>query len=47
MSAGAVLAWSDAVAEPTAVRYTCQSNPAKSKRSNEEGLPASPFTTVD
>ncbi len=41
MSAG------DSLAEPTAVRYTYQSNLAKTNLSNEEGLPASPFTTVD
>ena len=42
-----VLVWSDAVTEPTAVRYAYQSNPAKANLYNEEGLPASPFTTVD
>lgn len=42
-----VLVWSDAVAEPTAVRYAYQSNPAKANLYNKEGLPASPFTTVD
>jgi sialate O-acetylesterase len=42
-----VLVWSDAVTEPTAVRYAYQSNPAKANLYNKEGLPASPFTTVD
>ncbi len=42
-----VIVWSDAVSEPTAVRYAYQSNPAKANLYNKEGLPASPFTTVD
>jgi sialate O-acetylesterase len=44
---GDVIVWSDKVAGPTAVRYGYQSNPAKANLYNKEGLPASPFTTVD
>lgn len=42
-----VVVWSESVSEPTAVRYAYQSNPAKANLYNKEGLPASPFTTVD
>jgi sialate O-acetylesterase len=42
-----VIVWSESVSEPTAVRYAYQSNPAKANLYNKEGLPASPFTTVD
>jgi sialate O-acetylesterase len=44
---GDVIVWSEKVTEPTAVRYAYQSNPAKANLYNKEGLPASPFTTVD
>ncbi len=42
-----VLVWSEGVTAPTAVRYAYQSNPAKANLYNKEGLPASPFTTMD
>ncbi len=42
-----VVVWKDGVNKPTAVRYAYQSNPAKANLYNKEGLPASPFTTVD
>ncbi|MEM8669410.1 MAG: sialate O-acetylesterase [Planctomycetota bacterium] len=41
-----VLVWSDNVAEPKNVRYAYDSNP-RVNLYNKEGLPASPFTTVD
>ena len=42
-----VLVWADGVTEPQNVRYAYQSNPTKANLYNKEGLPASPFTTVD
>ncbi len=41
-----VVVWSDEVAEPQNVRYAYDSNP-RVNLYNKEGLPASPFTTVD
>ncbi|MEO1990364.1 MAG: sialate O-acetylesterase, partial [Pirellulales bacterium] len=41
-----VVAWSDSVTEPQNVRYAYDSNP-RINLYNIEGLPASPFTTVD
>mgnify|MGYP002629457580 CR=1 FL=1 len=41
-----VVVWSDEVAEPQNLRYAYDSNP-RVNLYNKEGLPASPFTTVD
>lgn len=41
-----VVVWSDKVAEPQNLRYAYDSNP-RVNLYNKEGLPASPFTTVD
>ena len=41
-----VVVWSDDVAEPQNLRYAYDSNP-RVNLYNKEGLPASPFTTVD
>ncbi len=41
-----VVVWSDDVAQPQNVRYAYDSNP-RVNLYNREGLPASPFTTVD
>lgn len=41
-----VVAWSDSVSEPQNVRYAYDSNP-RINLYNMEGLPASPFTTID
>ena len=41
-----VVVWSDDVAQPQNVRYAYDSNP-RVNLYNKEGLPASPFTTVD
>lgn len=41
-----VVVWSEDVAEPRNVRYAYDSNP-RINLYNKEGLPASPFTTVD
>ena len=41
-----VVVWSDEVAEPQNVRYAYDSHP-RANLYNKEGLPASPFTTVD
>ncbi len=41
-----VVVWSDEVTEPQNVRYAYDSNP-RVNLYNKEGLPASPFTTVD
>lgn len=41
-----VVVWSDEVAEPQQVRYAYDSHP-RVNLYNKEGLPASPFTTVD
>lgn len=38
-----VVVWSDAVDEPTMVRYAWADNPSNANLYNEEGLPASPF----
>ncbi|MCO6477661.1 MAG: beta galactosidase jelly roll domain-containing protein [Phaeodactylibacter sp.] len=40
-----VVAWSDQVPEPVAVRYAWADNPEGANLYNEEGLPASPFRT--
>jgi sialate O-acetylesterase len=37
--------WSDAVAQPLAVRYAFNNNPRNPNLTNETGLPASPFRT--
>ncbi len=42
-----VVVSSPEVKEPTAVRYGYESNPVDANLYNKEGLPASPFTTVD
>lgn len=42
-----VVVWSDDVAKPTNVRLGYESNPACFNLYNKEGLPASPFTSVD
>ncbi|MFN3167963.1 MAG: sialate O-acetylesterase [Phycisphaeraceae bacterium] len=42
-----VVVWHDGVKQPKAVRYAYQSNPDQANLYNKEGLPASPFTTVD
>jgi len=42
-----VVVWHDDVKNPKAVRYAYQSNPDRANLYNKEGLPASPFTTVD
>lgn len=39
----AVVAWSEAVAKPAAVRYAWANNPESANLFNAEGLPASPF----
>jgi len=43
---GKVIAWSDAVREPVAVRYAWAGNP-KGNLVNGAGLPASPFCSDD
>ncbi len=40
-----VVVWSDAVAEPVAVRYAWANNPDTANLYNAEGLPATPFRT--
>jgi len=40
-----VIVWSDAIAEPVAVRYAWANNPEGCNLYNKEGLPASPFRT--
>ena len=42
-----VIVWSDAVANPVAVRYAWADNPDTANLYNKEGLPASPFRTDD
>ncbi|NQT93719.1 MAG: sialate O-acetylesterase [Lentisphaerae bacterium] len=42
-----VIAWSDEVEKPVAVRYAWSSNPEGCNLYNKEGLPASPFRTSD
>lgn len=42
-----VVVSSPEVKEPTAVRYGYESNPVDANLYNKEGLPASPFTTID
>jgi sialate O-acetylesterase len=43
----AVVVWSDAIADPIAVRYAWADNPQGANLYNKEGLPASPFRTDD
>lgn len=40
-----IIVWSDSVPQPLAVRYAWADNPEGANLSNQEGLPASPFTT--
>jgi sialate O-acetylesterase len=40
-----VVVWSDAIAQPVAVRYAWADNPESANLYNSEGLPASPFRT--
>ncbi|TAE60600.1 MAG: 9-O-acetylesterase [Bacteroidetes bacterium] len=40
-----IVVWSDAVAQPLAVRYAWADNPDDANLYNKEGLPASPFRT--
>ncbi len=40
-----VVVWSDAISQPTTVRYAWADNPEGANLCNKEGLPASPFTT--
>ena len=40
-----VIVWSDEVPRPLYVRYAWADNPEGANLYNEEGLPASPFTT--
>lgn len=42
-----VVAWSDAIPDPVAVRYAWADNPQGANLYNREGLPASPFRTDD
>lgn len=42
-----LIAWSDEVAKPVALRYAWSNNPDASLLYNKEGLPASPFRTDD
>jgi len=42
-----VVVWSDEVPNPVAVRYAWADNPAGANLYNQEGLPASPFSTDD
>ncbi|MBF9237728.1 sialate O-acetylesterase [Hymenobacter sp. BT683] len=41
-----VVVWSDQVTNPTTVRYAWADNPEGANLYNQEGLPASPFTTA-
>ena len=40
-----VIAWSDSIPSPVAVRYAWADNPEGANLYNKEGLPASPFST--
>ncbi|MDR0543172.1 MAG: beta galactosidase jelly roll domain-containing protein [Dysgonamonadaceae bacterium] len=40
-----IIVWSDAIAQPVAVRYAWADNPENANLYNREGLPASPFKT--
>jgi sialate O-acetylesterase len=40
-----VMVWSDAIQQPSVVRYAWADNPEGANLYNKEGLPASPFTT--
>jgi len=42
-----VIVWNDEIAKPVSVRYAWADNPEGANLYNEEGLPASPFTTDD
>ena len=42
-----IIAWSDSISAPIAVRYAWADNPERANLYNVEGLPASPFRTDD
>lgn len=42
-----VIVWSDAIADPVAVRYAWANNPEGANLYNKDGLPAAPFRTDD
>ena len=44
---GKVVVWHDEISSPVAVRYAWGANPGDANLYNKEGLPASPFQTLE